>query len=119
MSFYQNYILEIKQLLNKEQIKEFNFFFILFFLAMLIEMLGVGMIVPVINLLVEQENFFNSEFFKNYSFFTSFTHEEIILCFIALIFFIYSFKSLFLVFVYKKEVDFLKKIRIYLSKKTF
>ena len=58
MSLIKNYILEIKYLLSDEHKKEFNFFFFLFFLAMVFEMLGVGMILPVLNLMVNQELFF-------------------------------------------------------------
>ena len=119
MSFIKNYILEIKYLLSDEHKKEFNFFFLLFFLAMVLEMLGVGMILPVLNIMVNQELFFSSSFFLNLSFLNNFSQKEIIFFLIGFIFLIYVTKSLFLVFVYKREVNFLKKIRVSLSKKLF
>ena len=119
MSLIKNYILEIKYLLSDEHKKEFNFFFFLFFLAMVFEMLGVGMILPVLNLMVNQELFFSSSFFSNINFFNNFSQKEIIFFLIGFIFSIYVTKSLFLVFVYKKEVNFLKNIRVSLSKKLF
>ena len=101
MSFIKNYILEIKYLLSDEHKKEFNFFFLLFFLAMVLEMLGVGMILPVLNIMVNQELFFSSSFFLNLSFLNNFSQKEIIFFLIGFIFLIYVTKSLFLVFVYK------------------
>ena len=85
---------------------------------MIFEMLGVGMILPVLNIMVNQELFFSNSFFSNISFLNSFSQKEIIFFLIGFIFLIYVSKSLFLVFVYKKEVNFLKNIK-YPSQKTF
>lgn len=119
MNFINNYIFKITDLLNTNQKKEFKYFFFLFFLAMLLELLGVGMILPVLNLIVNQDFYQSSNVISSNFFKMSFSQNELIFSSIGLIFFIYVFKSLYLVLVYKKEVSFLKKIRVYLSKKLF
>ena len=118
MSFLLKYLTDLKFLLSFEQKKEFNLFFFLFFLAMILETLGIGIIIPVLKVLVE-ENFQDSNFFSIFIKNLNFSKDELIYLFLLLTFLIYSLKSLFLAYVARKEVNFIKKIRISLSEKLF
>jgi len=118
MSFLLKYLTDLKFLLSFEQKKEFNLFFFLFFLAMILETLGIGIIIPVLKVLVE-ENFQDSKFFSIFIKNLNFSKDELIYLFLLLTFLIYSLKSLFLAYVARKEVNFIKKIRISLSEKLF
>ncbi len=85
---------------------------------MILETLGIGIIIPVLKVLVE-ENFQDSNFFSIFIKNLNFSKDELIYLFLLLTFLIYSLKSLFLAYVARKEVNFIKKIRISLSEKLF
>jgi len=117
-----SHLSKIKDILNLDQKKELNYFFILFFIAMLFEMLGIGLIIPLLNTLVNQDtNFFLINFFEKNNFFqlSNFLKSNAIIFFVVLILLVYILKTILLIYVYKKETNFLKRIRVNLSTRIF
>ena len=85
---------------------------------MIVELIGIGLIVPFLQLVINENflsNFFLNDYFQKYNL----SKENVLLLFILLILFIYSFKTLFLIYIAKKETKFIKNIRVNLSSRLF
>jgi len=120
MDFFQNKINQFNYFKNILEKKEFINSIILFFLmmtSMLLEILILNYILNILNFFSGRNSdyeFFDSHVFRLLEPF--FNKEIIILLFFALLFFI---KSLFIIFVSKKENKFLANLRANVSNKLF
>ena len=118
MFFFKKLLNNISFILDKKHSRVFNFFYILFFFNMIVELIGIGLIVPFLQLVINENflsNFFLNDYFQKYNL----SKENVLLIFILLILFIYSFKTLFLIYIAKKETKFIKNIRVNLSSRLF
>ena len=112
-------ILKIINLLNKKQSLVFIFFFILSLLAMLLETISIGLLIPFVSTIISdgtQNNFLKLLKFLNFEFRTK---EEIILIIAILIFVIQSIKTIFLTFHSFLEQKFLTTTRAEISNRLF
>ena len=112
-------ILKIINLLNKKQSLVFIFFFILSLLAMLLETISIGLLIPFVSTIISdgtQNNFLKLLKFLNFEFRTK---EEIILIIAILIFVIQSIKTIFLTFLSFLEQKFLTTTRAEISNRLF
>ena len=104
MFFFKKLLNNISFILDKKHSREFNFFYILFFFNMIVELIGIGLIVPFLQLVINENflsNFFLNDYFQKYNL----SKENVLLLFILLILFIYSFKTLFLIYIAKKRLN--------------
>jgi ABC-type multidrug transport system fused ATPase/permease subunit len=112
-----NQLKYFKNILDKTEIKDMIFLFVLMFASMLLEILILNYILKILNYFSGNKlsvNFLNSE---SFNYFLSFANKEkILLTIFALLFFI---KSMFLIYVLKKENLFLNKLRANVSNKLF
>ena len=118
MLFFKKLLNNIDFILDKNHSKEFKVFYIYFFFTMIVELIGIGLIVPFLQLVINEnilQNFFLSDYIQIYEF----SKQEVLLFFIFLILLVYSFKTLFLIYIAKKETKFIKNIRVSLAKRLF
>ena len=101
-------------LLNKEQ-KNFliPLFFIIIF-STILEVLGIGILVPFFNLLLNTNVNYENIFFQYLI--EEFGYKNLIYLLIFIIFFLYTFKAFFLTFSSFKILKFLEQINISISK---
>jgi|MDTC01.2.fsa_nt_gb ABC-type multidrug transport system fused ATPase/permease subunit len=111
--------LKTRKLLNSSQKKQLNIFIFLFLLAVILEMLGISMVVPIINLLSQDDLLLkNSQFFTQLNL-NDFTKNQIIIYSLLFLLFIYALKAAFITFLSYKENKYLEKIKVELSEKLF
>ena len=94
-------------LLSKNQKIHFLLFFLIFFTGMLLELLGIGLVLPFLELVLNNETY---ELYKNKldSFNISIdSKNQLIFYSILLLLFIYTIKSFFLTFVSYVQTKFL------------
>ena len=97
--------------LNKSQKGEFYFIVVLLFFQSLLEVVGVGIVIPIVSTLLDPNSF--SKYFDLHQVFNSYVLNKnyiifIILFFVLLFFF---FKNYFLYFVIKKSYNFAFKVQ--------
>ena len=110
---------KFKDLLTSSQQKEFLFFIFLFLLVMIFEMLGIGLVIPIITILSQDNlNFLNHGFLAEFNF-EKFSKNEMIIISMISLFLVYSLKTIFLTFVSFKQNRFLAEIRHKLSERLF
>ena len=110
---------KFKDLLTSSQQKEFLFFIFLFLLVMIFEMLGIGLVIPIINILSQDNvNFLNHGFLAEFNF-EKFSKTEMISISMISLFLVYSLKTIFLTFVSFKQNRFIAEIRHKLSERLF
>ncbi len=106
-------------MLSLSQKKQLNIFIILFLFAVLLEMLGIGMVIPIINLLSQGDSLLqNNQFISQFNLF-EFSRKQIIVYSLIFLIFIYTVKSVFLAYLSYKENKYLEKIKVELSGKLF
>ena len=113
----KNFLNNINKFYSSEQRKEINFFFILSLIGMFLEMLGIGLIIPLLTLLVEPQFLINSiEFLNNHGVKIS-SEKELIFYSISIILFVFTIKTIFLSFVSYKQIRFLTNLKTDISDK--
>lgn len=105
-------ILEKKQRLNS------IFFFVLVTISIFLELLGIGMVFPIIGLILD-ENFLNDLPFLNKTFFNNFEHYSLITFLLLSLFLIFLAKNLFMLFFYWWQNSFTTKTSVSLAKKLY
>ena len=115
----KNYIRNFKDFYSKKQIGQIRVFFILSIFAMALEILSVGLIIPLLTLLVEPSfstNLINT--FKNYGFYIA-SEKNLILSTIFLLLFVFLIKTLFLTYVSYKQTKFANNFKTEVTNKLF
>ncbi|MAV05486.1 hypothetical protein CBE37_01500 [bacterium TMED277] len=108
-----NTFIKLKMILEKKEYNKMYFFLALSFLAMLLEILSVGLIIPFLNSLVSGE--ISLDIFKIFNFIEGLSINYIITILIV----VYSFKAIFLTFFTFLQSKYLAGIRAGLSNKLF
>tara|TARA_B110000858_G_C17787167_1_gene467824 strand:+ start:388 stop:2091 length:1704 start_codon:yes stop_codon:yes gene_type:complete len=113
-------------LLNKKQKKEAAFLLFLIFIATIIEMLGIGIILPVLTVFFEPDNLNNNDFNTILKYISILGFESIHIALISALLFIHIFKFFYLSYVSWKQSDFVwnfqsnlasRLYRVYLNQK--
>jgi ATP-binding cassette, subfamily B, bacterial PglK len=110
--YIKNNYIKLKNFLSHDQKKNFNYFIILSFLAMIFEILSISLIIPLINIFVQGDAkipYIN----LNYS------TEITIFIFLLIFLLIFSIKNLFLVYFEKKKHYFIYELRTKVSEKIY
>jgi ABC-type bacteriocin/lantibiotic exporter with double-glycine peptidase domain len=102
-------------ILNK---KEKNLFFpicLIILVSSILEILGIGLLIPFFDLILKNNNYFYTNFFHDYV--VKFGYNNLIFYFVILIFFLFTIKTIFLIFSSFFQLKFIKNININISKK--
>lgn len=113
-------LLQINFLITKRQRKGLAFLVILLFIGMILEVFGLGIIVPMINILLDSE--ITSEYAlvtKSKSFFPNFSHQDFVFSVLALIFLLYLIKALYQGYLTYRQNTFLNNVVANISNNLF
>ena len=115
----KNFLNNIYKFYSSEQRKEIKFFLILSLIGMFLEMLGIGLVVPLLTLLVEPQFLKNIiEFLNNHGVKIS-SEKELIFYSILAILSVFTIKTIFLSFVSYKQIRFLTNLKTDVSDKLY
>ena len=106
-------------LLGKKNQKKFYFFIFLFFISMLIETAGIGIVIPILNLLTQDNFHLKINNLIPIIDFAKYTNRELILYFIVSMLIIFTLRGLFLSLVSYLQSNYLANIRSDTSDKVF
>ena len=106
-------------LLGKKNQKKFYFFIFLFFISMLIETAGIGIIIPILNLLTQDNFHLKINNLIPIIDFAKYTNKELIIYFIVSMLIIFTLRGLFLSLVSYLQCNYLANIKSDTSDKVF
>jgi len=111
---------KINFLITKRQRKGLIILTLLLFVGMILEVFGLGILIPAISILLDPEMIEKTPLISSIkSFFPYFSHDNFVFLFLGVIVIIYLLKSLFLVFLTFKQNRFLANITAYISNNLF
>ena len=114
-------------LLNSSQKNTVIFLFFLILVSILLEVLGIGLIIPVFSIIIDP-NFFDkyilelSYLIKNFSFDFSqlkFSKSQVVIFTVLLVVIVYTIKNCFLGYLFWKQNNFIRLVALDWSKKLF
>ena len=115
-----NSIKKISSLLSNEKRKQVVALFFLLFIGMILEMLGIGLILPVLTMMINPDNLKSSILVKNHLFdVSSFSQKQLITGAMIIILVVYLIKSIFFWFLNKKQSKFIFGLSEDVSSKLF
>lgn len=106
-----NILTKINSLITNKQRRGTIILMILLFIGMVLEVFGLGILIPMINILLDPEmveNTFGLRSMKD--FFPNFSHRDFVLFFLGVILLLYIVKTLFQVFLTYKQNTFLNNV---------
>tara|TARA_R110002072_G_scaffold218213_1_gene375897 strand:- start:13899 stop:15617 length:1719 start_codon:yes stop_codon:yes gene_type:complete len=113
-------LLQINFLITKQQRKGLVYLVVLLFIGMILEVFGLGIIIPMINILLDSEMTDNYVFItKSKSFFPGFSHEDFVFLILGLVFILYLIKTLYQGFLTYKQNIFLNNVIANISNNLF
>lgn len=111
---------KINFLITKRQRKGLVILTLLLFVGMVLEVFGLGILIPAISILLDPEMIEKTPSIVSLkSFFPNFSHQNFIFFFLGAIVLLYFIKSLFLLLLTHKQNRFLTNINAYISNKLF
>jgi len=115
-----NILKKINFLITKRQRKGFVILTLLLFVGMILEVFGLGILIPALSILLDPEIVEKTLLIANIkSFCPEISHQIFLFYFLGAIVFIYFLKSLFLVFLTHKQNRFLTNVTAYISNNLF
>lgn len=116
----KNNIVKIKSLLNKKQKYSLVVLIILLFFGMVLEVFGLGILLPIISILIDK-NIQNDKFHINEikSYFDYLPENEFLFFALLFLVIVYSIKSFFLIYLTYKQNRFLSNITAFISESLF
>ena len=111
---------KINFLITKRQRKGLVILTLLLFVGMILEVFGLGILIPAISILLDPEMIEKTPSIVSLkSFFPNFSHQNFILFFLGAIVLLYFIKSLFLVLLTHKQNRFLNNMMAYIANNLF
>ena len=108
------------QILNLQEKNKILFIFLLMIISMIVEVIGVGLIIPIITLLTKPEKIYGEPNFKVILEFLGNPSQSDLIIYIMILFLcIYLLKNLYLGFFIWVKLRFTKNLKVSLSKKLF
>ena len=98
--------------------KEKNIFFplcLIILISSILEILSIGLLIPFFDLILKNESYFYNNLFQSYI--DKFSYNNLVFYSIVIIFFLFTFKTIFLIFSSFFQLKFIKNININISKK--
>jgi len=108
---------KINLILDKKLKKTLFYFFIVTTLISILEILSIGLMIPLISAILD-ENFLSNNI-RNINFFSQYSNSQIIIFLLILIVFIYFFKALSLLFFSWLQFSYVAKLEATLCKKLY
>jgi ABC-type bacteriocin/lantibiotic exporter with double-glycine peptidase domain len=102
-------------LLNQKEKKLFFPICLVILFSSILEILGIGLLIPFFDLILKNKSYFYTHYFQNYV--DKFGYNNLIFYFTILIFFLFTIKAIFLIFSSFFQLKFIKNININISKK--
>jgi ABC-type multidrug transport system fused ATPase/permease subunit len=111
---------KINYLITKQQRKALVLLTILLFIGVVLEVFGLGMIIPLISIMLDKSSVSKlTDMFPTLDFLLLFSHNELISYALISLFSIYLLKSFFLVLLNYKQNNFLSKLGAHISNTLF
>ena len=101
----------LKKNLSKKQIIYFYIFILFSILSMILEMIGIGLIIPIIKVFTQDNIFFDKLSFLNRLDLEQYSKNELIIICLSSIIFIYFLKTIFLTYVSYAQGKYLTEIK--------
>ena len=114
-----NVYIRIKNNLSKIHFFHFNLFIFFSIIAMILEMIGIGLIIPIINIFTQDEIFFSKFTFLNDLQLNDYSKTNLISISLICLITVYLFKTIFLTYVSYKQTQFITDIRKTISQRLF
>ena len=116
----RNYLLQIGSILTKRQRLGSFLLVMLLFIGMLLEILGLGILVPLLSLIIEPKKINQTPIIKEIKFFFhEISNKEFIIYFLLFFLFVYLVKTVFLVYLNYKQNKFITGVTSNISNKLF
>lgn len=104
-------LFKINSLITNRQRRGIIILVILLFIGMILEVFGLGIIIPMINILIDPEMVENNFALMTLKdFFPNFSHIDFVFFFLGVILFLYVIKTLYQVFLTYKQNTFLNNV---------
>ena len=101
----------LKKNLSKKQNVYFYIFILFAILSMILEMIGIGLIIPIIKIFTQDNIFFDKLSFLNHLDLDQYSKNELIIISLSSIIFIYFLKTIFLTYVSYAQGKYLTEIK--------
>ena len=111
-------IKKIRELLEKKHKKELLLILFLLVIGMLLEMAGIGLLIPAINFFMNKTTFDNYKHFLP-DFLSNTTHNSLVIYFFICIILFFIIKSIYLIYLSYRQSLFTASLSNYLSNKLF
>ena len=113
-------LIKINLLFTKRQRKRLAILTLLLFFAMIFEVFGLGILIPILSILLDPEMSETTSLVSLVrSFFSEYSNQNFIFIVLGVFVTVYFLKSLFLVFLTHKQNRFLSNITAFISNKLF
>ena len=113
-------LFKINSLITNRQRRGIIILVILLFIGMILEVFGLGIIIPMINILIDPEMVENNFALMTLKdFFPNFSHIDFVFFFLGVILFLYVIKTLYQVFLTYKQNTFLNNVVATISNNLF
>lgn len=111
---------KINYLITNRQRRGLVYLTLLLFIGMILEVFGIGVLIPALSLMVDPQSYENIEVLRIVkSNFSSVSHQMFLIILLSLIIILYLIKTLFLVFLTHKQNRFLSNITAFISNNLF
>ena len=111
---------KINFLITKRQRKGLVFLTMLLFVGMVLEVFGLGILIPAISILLDPEMLEKTPVISSIkTFFPDFSHQNFVTFFLGAVVLLYFIKSIFLIFLTHKQNRFLNNTVAYISNNLF
>jgi ABC-type bacteriocin/lantibiotic exporter with double-glycine peptidase domain len=114
-----NTIKKFFKLISSTHGNKYLYFIFLYFFNLILELLGIGLIVPFLQVIVSKDFYLEIINYLKIFDFSSLSKSEFLLVFIAFLLSVYTFKALFLTYISYINQKFLIEVKLNLSKKLF
>ena len=111
---------KINYLITNRQRRGLVYLTLLLFIGMILEVFGIGVLIPALSLMVDPQSYENIEVLRIVkSNFSGVSHQMFLIILLSLIIILYLIKTLFLVFLTHKQNRFLSNITAFISNNLF
>lgn len=114
-----NTIKKFFKLISSTHGNKYLYFIFLYFFNLILELLGIGLIVPFLQVIVSKDFYLEIINYLKIFNFSSLSKSEFLLVFIAFLLTVYTFKALFLTYISYINQKFLTEVKLNLSKELF
>ena len=107
-------------IIDKQIKKKLSFVLLIMFISMMLEMAGIGLILPLLQVLLDYDGLIN--FFSKYDItagFVEFERQKLLIFFIIIIFIFFLIKGLFMLFALWYQMRFAYGVQKFISKRIF